>query len=81
MIGYKGNHTRDTYKLYNTDTKRFITERYFKWAEWEINDPERTLKMFRDRQKEDLVTGIEEDKIPTSDIEDKIPVLVIPDEG
>ena len=27
MVGYADNHTRDTYTMYNTDTKRFIMTR------------------------------------------------------
>ena len=41
-------HTRDTYKLYNPETKRFIMTRYIKWVEWKIIDPEETMKMFCD---------------------------------
>ena len=52
-----------------------------KQADWKITDPEETLKMFRDAHEEDLVTGIEEEKINTSEPEDKVPLHVIPDEG
>ena len=48
MVGYKGNHTRDTYKLYNSDIKRVIMTRDVKWEEWKITYPEETLKIFRD---------------------------------
>ena len=40
-----------------------------KWADWRMTDPEETLKIFCDAQKEDLVPGIEEDKIPMSEPE------------
>ena len=46
-----------------------------------MTDPAETLKMFCEANKEDLVTGIEEDVIPTSELEDKMPVHAIPDEG
>ena len=39
MVGYDDNHKRDTYKLYNTDTKRVIMSRDIKWAEWKTTDP------------------------------------------
>ena len=51
MVGYADNHTRDTYKLYNTKTKRVIMKRDVKWAEWKMIDPEETMKMFRDLNK------------------------------
>ena len=31
MVGYSDNHTRDTYRLYNLETKRFIMTRYITW--------------------------------------------------
>ena len=40
MVGYVDNHTRDTYKLYNHDTKRFIMTRDVNWEQWKITDPE-----------------------------------------
>ena len=46
-----------------------------------MTNPEKTLKMFRKAHEEYLVPGIDEDKIPTSETEDNIPVHVIPDEG
>ena len=46
MVGYANNHTRDTYKLYNLETKRVIMPRDIKWEEWKMNDSEETLKMF-----------------------------------
>ena len=55
--------------------------RDIKWADWKINDPAETLKMIHKANKEYLVPGIEEDIIPISEPEDKMPVHVIPDEG
>ena len=40
MVGYIDNYTRDTYKLYNTDTKGFIMKRDIQWEEWKMIDPE-----------------------------------------
>ena len=48
MVGYTDNNTRDTYKMCNTDTKRFIMARVVKWSEWKMTDPAETLNMFRD---------------------------------
>ena len=79
-MGYDENHTRDTYKLYNSETKGVIMTRNVKWMDWNINDPADTLKMFREAEKEDLVPGIEENVIPTSKPEENIHVHVILDE-
>ena len=79
MVGYANNHTRDTYKLYNPETKRVVMTRGVKWAYWKYTDPTETLKMLREAEKEYLVPGIEEDVIPTSKSENNMPVHVIPD--
>ena len=81
MVGYSDNHMRDTYKLYNPETKRVIITRDVKWVDWKMTDPADTLKMFCEANKEYLVPGIEEDIIPTSEPEKNMPVNVIPDEG
>ena len=57
ISGYAENHTRDTYKLYNPDTKRVIMSRYIKWAEWKMTDPAETVHIFRDSKEEYLVPG------------------------
>ena len=80
MVGYTDKHTRVTYKLYNPDTKRVIMTRYVKWVDWKTTDPAETLKMFHKAHKEYLVSDIEEDIIPKSEPEYKMPVHVIPDE-
>ena len=36
MVGYAKNNMRDTYKLYNTETKRVIITRDVKWEDWKI---------------------------------------------
>ena len=43
-----------------------------------MTDPAETLKMFREAHKEDLVPGIEEDNITTSEPEDTMPMHAIP---
>ena len=80
MVGYADNHMRNTYKLYNPDTKRVTTKRDIQWTEWKITDVEETMSMLRDLKKEDLGPEIEEDKTPTTGPEDKIPVHAIHDE-
>ena len=45
-----------------------------------MTHPAETLKMFREAHEEDLMPGIEEDKITTSEPEEKMPVQEIPDE-
>ena len=67
MFVYSENHTRDTYKLYNQETKRFIMTSYIKWAEWKMTNQEETMKMFCNPNKYNIVLGIEEDKTPTSE--------------
>ena len=52
-----------------------------KWAYWKITNPAEIPKMFHKTNKEDLVPGIKEEIIPTSEPEENIPVHVIPDEG
>ena len=85
MVGYSKNHTRDTYKLYNPETKRFIMSSYIKWAECKNKDPAETMKMFRNLNENDLVSSIEEVvqeyNTPTSDPEDPLHMHVIHDEG
>ena len=80
IVGYVENHTRYTYKLYNPDTKRLIMTRGAKWEYWKMTHPAETLKLFREAHKEYLVPGIEENNIPTSEPEDKMPVHIILDE-
>ena len=58
MVGYVGNNTREMYKLYNPEIKRFIMTRYVKRAEWKMTDTAETLKIFRDTHKGYLVSGI-----------------------
>ena len=57
-VGYFYNHTRDTHKLYNPETKRVIITRDIKWVDWKITNTLETLKMFQEPDKEDLVPGI-----------------------
>ena len=46
-----------------------------------MTDPAKTLKIICNFYEEDLVTGIQEYNITTSESEDKLPVNVIHDEG
>ena len=64
MVVYSKNHKRDTYKLYNPETKIVIMTRDVNWANWKNTNPADTLKMFHEAEKEDSVPGIEEDVIP-----------------
>lgn len=34
MIGYAANHAGDTYRLYNTATKKVVNSRNVQWADW-----------------------------------------------
>ena len=81
MVENADNHTRDTYKLYNPETKRVIINRDVKWEDCKLTDPAENLKMFCEEEKEDLVPGIEKDIIPASKTVQNMPVHEIPDEG
>ena len=85
MVGSSKTHTHDTYKLYNPETERVVMIREINQEEWKNTDPEKTMKMFLDLNENYLVTCIQEvgEQVttPTSDIEDPLPVHVIPDEG
>ena len=39
MVGYTDNQKRDTYRLYNPDTKRVVVSRYIRWEEYKTTDP------------------------------------------
>ena len=45
MVGYIENHIRDTYKLYNPDTKRVTMTRDVKWEDLKMTGPAENLKM------------------------------------
>ena len=66
MVVYAENHRRETYKLYNPETKRVVMTRDIKWADWKRTYLVETLKMFHKAKEEYLVPYIEEDKVPTS---------------
>ena len=34
MIGYAANHAGDTYRMYNTETKKVVNSRNIQWADW-----------------------------------------------
>ena len=59
--------------------------RDIKWEDWKVIDPAETMKIFCTMNKKYIVPGIEkvieQDNNPTSDLEDPLPVNVIPDEG
>ena len=81
MVGYPDNHTRDTYEMYNPDTKRVTNTRDVKWMGCKMTDIAENLNMFRDSNEEYLVPDIYEDKIHTSKPEDKLTVNIILDVG
>ena len=58
MVGYTENHTRDTHKLYNPETKKVILSRDTKWEEWENTDPSETMNIFRNLNGNYLVPGV-----------------------
>ena len=46
LVGYVENHTWETYRLYNPDTKRFIMTKVVKWEDWKMTNKEETLNIF-----------------------------------
>ena len=42
MMRYAGNHTRDTQKLYNPETKIVVITRDVKWKDWNKINPVET---------------------------------------
>ena len=50
-VGYTDNHTRDTYKFYNPETKRAIMTRDIHCAEWKMIEPAETMKLLCDLNK------------------------------
>ena len=54
--------------------------RYIQQEERKTTDPVETMKVFCGLNEDDLVPGIEEDRTPMSDLEDRGPVHVISDE-
>ena len=51
MVVYADNHTRDTYKVYNHDTNRFIVTVDVKWEDCKMTDPAEKMKMFCKAEK------------------------------
>ena len=58
MVGYTDNHTKDTYKMCNSETKRVIMTKDIKFEDWKKFDPAKTLTMFCEAEKKYLVPGI-----------------------
>ena len=46
MVGYSRNSSGDTYRLYNPTTKRIISSRDVKWADWKPTDPRTNMDVF-----------------------------------
>ena len=40
MVRYALDHTEDTYRLYNLETKRVVLSRDARWAEWNKLSPQ-----------------------------------------
>ena len=51
MVGYALDHTEDTYRLYNLETKRVVLSRDVRWAEWNKLKPTDGVSIF-DKQPE-----------------------------
>ena len=46
MVGYALDHTEDTYRLYNLETKRVVLSRDVRWAEWNKLKPTDRVSIF-----------------------------------
>jgi hypothetical protein len=47
LVGYADDHSPDTYRMYNPDTKQVILSRDVRWADWKHTDPYTELNVFR----------------------------------
>jgi len=50
MVGYALDHTEDTYRLYNLETKRVVLSRDVRWAEWNKLKPTDGVSIFESNQ-------------------------------
>ena len=60
MVGYAWNHSGDTYILYNPTTKRIISSRDVKWADWKPVDPLNNMDIFVKYDPTEIVLGVDE---------------------
>ena len=50
MVGYAEDHSPDTYRMFNPETKSIFLTRDVKWADWSRPDPISDLTQFFDRR-------------------------------
>ena len=60
MVGYSRNSSGYTYRLYNPTTKRIISSRDVKWADWKPTDPRTNMDVFVKYDSTELVPGVDE---------------------
>ena len=82
FVGYGSNHSGDTYRMYNPETKRTVLTRDVKWAEFKKIDPKDNMDAFIKYDSTDIIPGIDELVIEVKQVEDidKAEIHVIPDD-
>jgi hypothetical protein len=81
MVGYADNHSSDTYRVYDPETRKIRLTRDVKWAEWKRTDPSATMRIFEEDETHHRrnPVGISEEDSEDED-EPPGPVTIPPDE-
>jgi hypothetical protein len=53
MVGYVYDHSPDTYRMYDLDTKMIKSTRDIRWPDWKRNDPASLLSLFERAKKQE----------------------------
>ena len=65
MVGYAKNHTGDTYRLYNANTKAVFESRDIIWADWKRIDPKANMSIFdTEPDLKEMPLGIDDQELP-----------------
>jgi hypothetical protein len=80
MVGYADDHSPDTYRMYNPDTKKVILSRDVRWADWKCTDPYTELNVFRQVAKTKNETPVGIDDVASQRSVDSNAPHVIPDD-
>jgi hypothetical protein len=78
MVGYAKNHTGDTYRLYNVNSKSIFESRDVIWADWKRIDPNENRSVFDQEPelKKAPSMGIDDQETPQTEI--PIPSMASP---
>jgi hypothetical protein len=53
MVGYSDDHSPDTYRMYDPNTKMIKSTRDIRWTDWKRNDPASSLSLFETAKKQE----------------------------